>query len=79
MTSRIEEIIGELNAAYQSGINVDKLARSVGLSPSRLQHLFKSETGMSIGQYVKRLRLQKARAFGDHTSARPRSLSCRRL
>jgi AraC family transcriptional regulator of arabinose operon len=70
MNSRIEQIISELNASYRSEISVDKLAQSVGLSPSRLQHLFKGETGMSIGQYVKNLRLQTARRLLETTYLR---------
>ena len=37
------------------------MARSVNLSPSRLRHLFKAETGMTPVQYLRALRMRFAR------------------
>jgi AraC-like DNA-binding protein len=37
-----------------------ELAREFGLSPSRLQHLFKERTGARLGQWLVELRLQRA-------------------
>jgi transcriptional regulator GlxA family with amidase domain len=37
------------------------MARLVNLSPGRLAHLFKSETELSIQQYLTQLRLAKAK------------------
>lgn len=70
MNSKIEQILAELNALYSSEISVGKLAQSINLSPSRIQHLFKSELGISINQYVKNLRLQKARELLETTHLR---------
>jgi AraC family transcriptional regulator of arabinose operon len=39
---------------------VDALASSMGLSPSRLRHLFRNETGMSIRAFIKDSRLRRA-------------------
>ncbi len=36
------------------------LAALVHLSPSRLRHLFKHETGTTLGQYLKSVRIRKA-------------------
>ena len=38
-----------------------ELASSVNLSASRLSHLFKTETGISLGKYLKRARMESAR------------------
>ena len=38
-----------------------ELCRSVNLSPSRLQHLFKSEMGQTLEQYRKDARMHEAR------------------
>ena len=46
------------------------MARLTGVSVSRLQHLFKNEFGVSINQYVKNLRLQKARELLETTHLR---------
>jgi transcriptional regulator GlxA family with amidase domain len=43
------------------------MARSVNLSESRLQHLFKSETGMSVGEYLFAQRMRKARRLLETT------------
>jgi AraC family transcriptional regulator of arabinose operon len=40
---------------------VNDLAQISGLSTSRLQHLFKQETGMRIGEYVKEIQLTSAK------------------
>ncbi len=42
-------------------ILLDKLARAVNLSPSRLSHLFKAQTGRTPGQFQEEERLQRAR------------------
>lgn len=70
MDSKIDQTLTELNVSYAGKISVRKLAGAVNLSESRLQHLFKTETGTSIGQYVKNLRLQKARELLETTHLR---------
>lgn len=44
----------------QTSLEFRELAKIVNLSPSRLRHLFKTETGRTPAQYLKHLRLQKA-------------------
>jgi AraC-like DNA-binding protein len=39
---------------------MSELARAVGLSPSRLRHVFRSEIGMSAQSYVVWLRIYEA-------------------
>lgn len=48
----------------------EKLAQTVGISPAHLQKLFKVETGISPVQFIKQLRLEKAREFLETTFAR---------
>jgi transcriptional regulator GlxA family with amidase domain len=48
-------------------LSTDELARHVNLSTSRLRHLFRSETGQSISQYRKMLRIQKAKELIETT------------
>jgi AraC family transcriptional regulator of arabinose operon len=40
-----------------------ELAQLVHLSPSRLRHLFRHETGTALSQYLKSVRLRKAEAL----------------
>ncbi|HEV2912039.1 MAG TPA: helix-turn-helix transcriptional regulator [Pyrinomonadaceae bacterium] len=44
-----------------------ELARAVNLSPAHLRYLFKAETGMSVMQYQKTLRMEEARRLLENT------------
>lgn len=67
MDRRVQNIIGVMKANLQHEVNPGKLAHLVNLSASRLQHLFKAETGMSLTQYLKSLRLERARELLETT------------
>ena len=60
MDYRISRIKRLINERLDSQITVELLAASVNLSISRTQHLFKSKVGVSISQYIKKKRLEKA-------------------
>jgi transcriptional regulator GlxA family with amidase domain len=57
---RIQVVIDFLNANLHRRIRLTDLAEAARLSPSRLSHLFKTEMGLSPGEYLMRLRMQKA-------------------
>ena len=59
MDRRIEIIVSRIESDPGS-VRLSELARKVNLSPSRLRHLFKQETGKRPGQYLKIERLKKA-------------------
>ena len=61
MQKRIEVILNYLETDLRLPVTPKEISPLVNLSPSRLRHLFKEETGMSLKQYQKRLRMQKAR------------------
>lgn len=54
---RVAEIILQLRDMLRQKDALAELARRVGLSESRLSHLFRAATGWSLGEYAKRLRL----------------------
>jgi AraC-like DNA-binding protein len=58
---RIEVVVRQLENSSHQQIGIEDMAKLVNLSPSRLAHLFKSETKLSIQQYVTQLRLTKAK------------------
>lgn len=58
---RIDVIIAYMETDLRLSVTPDKVASLVNLSPSRLRHLFREETGMSLRRYQKQLRMQKAR------------------
>ena len=57
---RIELVLDFLNANLHRRIRLRELAEAAKLSPSRLSHLFKTEMGLSPGEYLMRLRMRKA-------------------
>lgn len=61
MDSRVRKTIHLLSSDLKRDLSLTNAAGHVNLSVSRLRHLFKKETGMSVVQYVKRLRLKKAK------------------
>jgi len=58
---RVEIVIDFMNANLQRSISLEELADAAYLSPSHFSHLFKSQTGLSPGQYLINLRMEKAR------------------
>jgi AraC family transcriptional regulator, arabinose operon regulatory protein len=65
---RIEETLYLLAQRMQESVRVEELARSVGLSASRLSHLFKENTGESIVEALNRMRIKQAALLLAHTN-----------
>ena|SRR5690349_15995805 len=61
MDRRIEKAIDLLSQDLSLHINFEAVARSINLSSSRMRHLFKEEVGMTPAQYLKMLRIERAR------------------
>ncbi|TYP74578.1 AraC family transcriptional regulator [Paenibacillus methanolicus] len=57
---RVSRVIRLLSAHMQEPLTIEELAARVGLSPSRLSHLFKAETGRSIVETLNGMRLEQA-------------------
>lgn len=67
MEARIYKVINMMIVDLDREVSFDKLAKSVNLSPSRLRHLFKEATGVSLAQYLKAQRLEKAKHLLEST------------
>jgi two-component system response regulator YesN len=61
MEKRVEIIIEHMEGDLRRQVTLQEIAPLVNLSPSRLRHIFKADTGVSLKQYQKQLRMQKAR------------------
>jgi transcriptional regulator GlxA family with amidase domain len=59
---RIQVVVTLLESNSHKHIAIEDMARLVNLSPGRLAHLFKSETQLSVQQYLTQLRLAKAKS-----------------
>jgi transcriptional regulator GlxA family with amidase domain len=60
MNPRAERALENMKRNLHRRITVGELAQSVGLSSSRLTHLFTHQYGMPPAKYLRTLRLQKA-------------------
>jgi AraC family carnitine catabolism transcriptional activator len=70
---RISEILKIIES--QSPQNISELAMEVNLSQSRLQHLFKQETGVRLGRLLTEQRLQKAAELLIRTQLRIKEIA----
>lgn len=60
-THRVSKAIGYIRDHLDKPLNIDTVARDLGMSVSGFHHQFKSVTAMSPLQYHKQIRLQEAR------------------
>ncbi len=58
--SLVSAAIAYLEQNFSSDVRVEDIARSVFISASRLSHVFKETTGMSLGDYLTRMRIDRA-------------------
>jgi AraC family transcriptional regulator of arabinose operon len=64
---RVRHVIALMDQDLRRKITTIEMAQSVNLSPSRLRHLFKDKTGVSLRQYLKARRMLKARQLLETT------------
>ena len=57
---RIEAVVALIENRLERGVSVSELAAGVGLSRSRLEHMFRGQVGSSIRTYVEAVRLARA-------------------
>ena len=65
----VSEIVEYINENYNKQILLSDIANIFSLSESRLSHLFKQETGMSIHKFLMKKRLMHAKEYirnGEH-------------
>lgn len=60
---RILTVLEYLHRHFAENPSTARVAATVFMSASRLQHLFRTECGIGIGEYLLRLRLRRARRF----------------
>jgi transcriptional regulator GlxA family with amidase domain len=58
---RVQAVRVLLEGSFHRKLGLREMSESVNLSPWRLAHLFKSETGMSPQRYLTLVRLQRAK------------------
>lgn len=61
MDQRVQRVILIINENLTREPSLGELAQAINLSSSRMCHLFKTETGVSPKQYIKMVRIQRAK------------------
>jgi len=61
LNPRIRIVTDFMNANLHRRIRLAELAEAANLSASRFSHVFKTQTGLSPGAYLRRLRTERAR------------------
>lgn len=56
----IQKAVGFLRLNYSQSIRLSELADVAGLAPSYLSRLFREETGLTVSEYIRRLRCEQA-------------------
>lgn len=64
---RISWIVAHMQRNFAEPVPVGELAALINLSPSRFRALFRAQTGVSPAQFLRRLRLRRARLLLLHS------------
>jgi transcriptional regulator GlxA family with amidase domain len=64
----VRKAAGFMHSNLQRKLRLDELARETKLSSSRFSHLFKNRAGVSPAQYLKSIRLQRAKDLLEGSS-----------
>ena len=67
MEYRVEQVISLMHDGLHRDLPLDALAGAVGLSPEHLCRVFKAETGVPPAQYLKSLKMRRARSLLETT------------
>ncbi len=68
MDPRVKTVMTAMEEQLERHLSIDRLSKSVNMSPTRLRQLFKGEVGRSPGRYLKDLRLCRAERLLRDTS-----------
>jgi two-component system response regulator YesN len=60
---RLRKALDFVEANYAERLTVERIAREVFLSPSRLSHLIKKEMGVTLGDYICRVKVERAKGL----------------
>lgn len=75
LDERIAAVLDCIGRHPGAGHSLSSLARQVALSPSRLSHLFKQQTGESVMDYVLKLRLRHGARLLEHSDMLVQSIA----
>jgi transcriptional regulator GlxA family with amidase domain len=75
---RVQRILDLVQGGVNRAVTVSELAARVALSRSRLEHLFKEETGVALKPYLEGARFRRAKALlrGSGLSVKQVAFAC---
>jgi AraC-like DNA-binding protein len=65
---RVQIVLNEIDAQFGQEVRISDLARRAGVSPAGLERLFKTDVGLSIGEYLIEKRLSFAADLLSHSN-----------
>jgi transcriptional regulator GlxA family with amidase domain len=71
----VGQAIDEIRANYREPLTVGAIASAIHVSPSHLAHRFRAETGMTVKEYVSRMRVEMAGRMLRETDAKLESIA----
>ena len=72
---RVSQAIEQIRLNYHGALTVGALANAIHVSPSHLAHRFSAETGISVKDYVTKVRIEVARRLLLETDAKLESIA----
>jgi AraC-like DNA-binding protein len=67
MDYRVQKAVKLIQKDFSRDLKTNEIADLLNISPSRLRHLFKDDTGTTLVQYLKTLRLRQAKYLLETT------------
>ena len=67
MDARVKKAISHIQDDLSKDLQLEEVARTVNLSSSHLNHLFKTAVGLTIARYIRSLRMERAKGLLETT------------
>ena len=75
LSRRVSQAVEQIRSSYHAPLTVRAIADAIHVSPSHLAHRFRLETGMSVKEYVTRVRVEMARRMLLETDTKLESIA----
>ena len=73
----VRKALDYIEANYMCGISTEDIARAGGVHVGHLHRIFPAETGMTVGEYLTHLRIEKAKSLLMHTDVSNAAIATR--
>lgn len=77
LNPHVRKALDYIEGNYMCNISTEDIARAAGIHVGHLHRIFPAETGMTIGEYLTHLRIEKAKSLLMHTDISNSSIASR--